>query len=324
MTNEQQLWTFTADVLSSGGRIALLAVAADEKGSPGKQGFKLALAPGGRSAGTIGGGVMEYRLKEQYERRLRENEEVHEVRLLVHSAETKRGEPSVLSCAGSQTVCIVTLGKKDLPAVTSIVHALESKTPARMVLSQDGLAVEAGAQPMHAAFEQTSERQWTYAENVGPALTAIIVGGGHVGNALSRILATLQMYVIVYDERDDLPIFRDNPYAHRKIADGYSKIGSYITEPEKTFAAVVTSDFTTDAEAVQQLLPLHLPYLGIMGVRAKMARIKNTLSDPERSMFEAQDIHAPIGVPIGSSTAEEIAVSIAAEMIAVKNRMAGK
>jgi xanthine dehydrogenase accessory factor len=320
--NEIRLWRFVADKLIADGRVALLTVTADEKGSPGKKGFKMALSADADSSGTIGGGIMEYSLKEQYTERLQRGEVIRDIRMLVHAQHTKRGEPSGLTCAGSQIVCVLSLGRDDIPAVRSIIRSLEDSGAAHMIVSDAGLVYGEGRSPDQMVFVQSSASRWMHTENLGPEYTVFIVGGGHVGHALSRIMATLSMSVVVYDERAGMPMLEDNPYADRKITDAYATLGAYIQEPAKTFAAIVTSDYSTDAVAVRQLLPLGLPYIGIMGVEAKIARIKNSLDEDDRIRFESQAVHAPIGLPIGSSTAEEIAVSIAAEIIAVKNRIA--
>jgi xanthine dehydrogenase accessory factor len=320
-TTEWTLWKYVLDTLKAGGSAAFIAVVAHEKGSPGKTGFKMAFTADKQSIGTIGGGIMEFSLKEQYAGLLRNGKTFCDVRTLVHALETRRGEPSGLTCSGSQTICAVSLHERDIPAVASILDALSDHLPAIMGLTPNGLTCTAGWQAAHSAFEQLSAFGWTYTENVGPEYTMYIIGGGHVGAALSRIAARLDFYVVVYDDREGLPMVSEGISAHKKITAPYTELASHIVEPQKSFAAIVTADYTTDSVAVKQLLPMRLPYLGIMGVEAKIARIKNSLSPEEQLEFEHQHIYAPIGMRIDSGTADEIAVSIAAEVITVRNAL---
>ncbi len=316
---EWMLWNFVLDALKGGRSAAFIAVAAHEKGSPGKTGFKMAFTADKQSVGTIGGGIMEFSIREQYVLQLKNGKTFCDVRMLVHTPSTQRGEPSGLTCAGSETLCVVSLGESDIPTVSSILEALTEHRPAVLTVTADGIACSAGKQAPHSTFEQLSAFGWTYSENIGPDYTLYIVGGGHVGAALSRIAVRLNFYVVMYDERSTGQ--KDTASDEKKITDAYSRLASHIAEPQESFAAIVTSDVATDTIALKQLLPMSLPYIGIMGAEAKIARIKNSLSPGEQAEFERQHIYAPIGIRIDSGTADEIAVSIAAELITVRNRL---
>jgi xanthine dehydrogenase accessory factor len=316
---EHSLWQFIRDRLTAGERVMLLTVVDHEKGSPGKSGFKLAFTSDQKCVGTIGGGIMEHGMIGTYAGRLRNDENICEIRYMVHSPKAKHGEPSGLSCAGSQTMCALSLEKKDLPAVTAIDEAILSHTASRMIITEKGIAYSGGRNSRHQKFQSGGMSEWIYEENIGPEFTVCIIGGGHVGNALSRIMATLDFHVILYDERHDLPMVLENFFADKKIIAPFSELGSTIVTAEKTLAAIVTSNALSDAVALQQLLPLPLLYIGIMGVEAKIERIKSSLNETEKELLAKQRIFTPIGLEIGSATAEEIAVSIAAQLIKVKN-----
>jgi xanthine dehydrogenase accessory factor len=312
------LWKFLDDELQQRHPVALIVVVDYEKGSPGKTAFKLAFNAEKKCVGTIGGGIMEYALIEQYSKQLAEGISIRELRTLVHSPQTNRGEPSGLSCAGSQTIFALSLNESDSATVHTLYHAWSEQLPAKMILTNRGLGCADEKNAEHFRFQKDLPDKWKYEENMGLEYSVYIVGGGHVGFAISRVMATLDFTVVVYDDRADLPLLTENTYVHKKIVAPYSELGAHIPEPSKTFAAVVTSHFDHDAEAIKQLLPLHLPYLGVMGVPAKMGRIENLLTEEERKEFRGSNIHAPIGIAIDSNTPEEIAVSIAAEMIRVK------
>jgi xanthine dehydrogenase accessory factor len=313
---DESFWKFIFDNVSKGIPVVLIVVGSCEKGSPGKTGFKIAFNKEKEFVGTIGGGVMENRLMDQYSELLKEGKSFRDIRFLVHSKETQRGEASGLVCAGSQTICAISLDKNDYPTIGLILKALQHSL-GKFQCGSDGLSFNEKENSDYIAFRQLSKQEWMYEENLGPEFTMFIVGGGHVGFALSRIMATLDMNVVVYDERSEMKLLTGNKFAHKKIAASYNELGKHISLPKKTFAAIVTSNMNTDAVALRQLIPLHLPYIGLMGTAAKITRILNSLSEEEKRM--AGEIHAPIGVSINSRTAEEIAISIAAEVIKIKN-----
>jgi xanthine dehydrogenase accessory factor len=313
------LWKFIIEQLQLDKRVMFITVVDYTKGSPGKTGFKLAFTIDKAFVGTIGGGVMEHSVMEEYSARLLKPEKICELRFLVHSTQATRGEPSGLNCAGSQTLCALSLDECDIESMNSILSSLQSNISSSILLSENGLTYQQKKNSVHSTFYHSGALEWNYEENIGPEYTVYIIGGGHVGNALSRILATLDVHVVVYDERKDLNLLAENTFAHKKINAPYAELATHIVDPQKSFAAIVTSNTEADTIALQQLIPLHLPYIGVMGTKAKIARIKKSLTEREQIEFESQHIHSPIGIQIGSRTVEEIAISIAAQIIAIKN-----
>ena len=89
--------------------------------------------------------------------------------------------------------------------------------------------------------------------------------------------------------------------------------------PAHAYAVIVTRGHTNDLEALRALAPRELRYLGLIGSRAKVARIYDALSTDRMPAETLKRVHAPIGLDIGAVTPQEIAVSILAELIAVKH-----
>ena len=89
--------------------------------------------------------------------------------------------------------------------------------------------------------------------------------------------------------------------------------------PPHAYAVIVTRGHTNDLEALRALAPLELRYLGLIGSRAKVARIFEALVADGMPDARLKHVHAPIGLDIGAVTPQEIAVSILAELIAVKH-----
>jgi xanthine dehydrogenase accessory factor len=138
-----------------------------------------------------------------------------------------------------------------------------------------------------------------------------VVGAGHVGSALVPVLVALDFRVVLLDERPGLAVAVSQAAAHERAAVPYEDLGRVIEPGPNSFAAIMTHDHGRDAVALAALESLELGYLGLLGSRAKVRRIVG--ERPLPAWF-----HAPMGVPIGSATPAEIAVSIAAEMVAVR------
>ena len=172
-------------------------------------------------------------------------------------------------------------------------------------------------------FRFQEENEWRYEENFGPMNTAYVIGGGHVGLALSRVLAMLDFRIVVLDERPDVGTFKDNGHAHEKITVSYGEIGRHVPDGggdgEENYAFIMTPDHKADKLVLHQLLDKRLFYLGMMGSAKKVDEIFTRLRHEGVPAERLQKIHAPIGLPIKSHTPAEIAISIAAEIISLKN-----
>ncbi|MEW5798730.1 MAG: XdhC family protein [Bacteroidota bacterium] len=314
---ETGLWQFISDHLQRQIPVILLAVLDYEKGSPGKTGFKMAVTKDS-TFGTIGGGVMEFNLITLSREFLASAMPVRIIKKLVHSPHTSIGEPSGLICAGSQTLGILSLGYEDVEAAINILSALKWYAPSHLVLSHTGLQFHMGKEPAHSEFHWIEGQQWQYRENVGSEYTVYIIGGGHVGLATARVMQTLDVNVVLIDDRDDAPAIKDQSLLVRKIVASYETTAQHVEEGEKSFIVTVTSAIQSDRMALQSILGKKFGYIGLMGTQAKISKILNSFSPSEKKLFNG--IHAPIGIDIKSKTVEEIAVSIAAEVIREKNK----
>lgn len=313
---ELGFWQFVSDRLQQH-PVMLVAVVDYEKGSPGKTGFKMAVTAD-EMHGTIGGGVMEFNLIKLSRDFLSAMKPVRIIKKLVHNPNTTIGEPSGLICAGSQTVALISLSPENVEISINILSALKWYAPSHFSLSQHGLAFHMGKRNEHHQLTLQKDAEWLYQENIGAKHTVYVIGGGHVGLATARVLQTLDFNVVLIDDRKDSPAMSDDSLFVRKVVSPYDAIGELIEEGENSFAAIVTSAMQTDTLALQSLVHKRLGYIGLMGTEAKISRILNALSVEQKNMLK--HIHAPIGVDINSKTVEEIAVSIAAELIKEKNR----
>ena len=150
-----------------------------------------------------------------------------------------------------------------------------------------------------------------------PAPHLYIVGAGHVGHHLGRIAADAGFQLHVVDDREKFASAERFPAAEI-IVEPIPEWLHRAEIPPSAFVVVLTRGHQHDLEAMRALAARDLRYLGLIGSRAKVARIYELLLAEGMSTASLERIHAPIGFDIGAVTPAEIAVSILAELIAVR------
>jgi xanthine dehydrogenase accessory factor len=157
-----------------------------------------------------------------------------------------------------------------------------------------------------------------FIEAVEPPPTLYIVGAGHVGHQLGRLAPAAGFAVHVLDDREKFANASRFPDAQ---AIHVGDIGEWLTHsnlPPSSYIVIVTRGHRHDFEALRSLAGRDLRYVGVIGSRAKIARVVDLLVHDGVSSEWLRSIHAPIGLDIGAVTPEEIAVAILAELIAVR------
>jgi xanthine dehydrogenase accessory factor len=158
-----------------------------------------------------------------------------------------------------------------------------------------------------------------YIEPIEPSPELYIIGAGHVGFHLARIAEEVGFRVHVADDREKFANAERFPTAIEIVVDDIPAWIARATIPVHAYVVVVTRGHTNDLEAMRVLAPRELRYLGLIGSRAKVARIYDQLTTDRMPADQLTRVHAPIGLDIGAVTPQEIAVSILAELIAVKH-----
>jgi len=158
-----------------------------------------------------------------------------------------------------------------------------------------------------------------YIEPIEPSPELYIIGAGHVGFHLARVAHEVGFTVHVVDDREKFANADRFPTAAEIVVDDIPAWIARAQLPPHAYAVIVTRGHTNDLEALRALAPRDLRYLGLIGSRAKVARIYDELAKGDISAEALDRVHAPIGLDIGAVTPQEIAVSILAELIAVKH-----
>jgi xanthine dehydrogenase accessory factor len=323
--NNMLFWEFVHENLQAGEPLMLLLVVESGGSSPGKAGFKMAVTLSGLSHGTIGGGIMERELAGQAGDQLAGGGVRPRLQKLLHHEAGPGMAPSAkrsgMICSGWQRIALLPMGRGDAGAVDSLLFALKRNRPGRLQFSPRGMDFQPGKKQAAAVtFSSRSEDDWVYREQAGLRPTVTIIGGGHVGLALSRVMDGLDFHVRVLDDREGLETMDANAYAQEKHVVNYKNIGKYVGAGGGNYAVIMTFGHQADERVLKQLAGKRLRYLGMLGSPAKIAQIFASLKKQGVGAASLKKVHAPVGLPIHSHTPEEIAVSIAAEIIQVKNR----
>lgn len=151
-----------------------------------------------------------------------------------------------------------------------------------------------------------------------PQPTLFLCGAGHVGREVAALAAHLDFNIRVMDERPDLVTRERFPSAHQLICDSYDHLKDHL-EPGACYV-VVTPNHHADYQCVSTILPTSYTYLGMIGSKGKVASTFQRLEQEGFTRQQIDTIFAPIGLPIGAVTPAEIAFSILAQIIQVKNK----
>lgn len=304
------VWEFIQNKLSASMPVMLLYVLDSEGSSPGRKGFKMAVAGDGAFCGTIGGGIMEHKLVEKA-KALQQDKNVFVIRQ--HHDKEHAGNQSGMICSGSQLNAFLPLSLSDKQVIEKIIIG------DRMTLQLSPAGIELINSPA-TGLQFKTEADWVYTEAVNQQPVIHIIGGGHVGLALSELMNFLGFYIKLYDDRPDLNTIAANSFANEKHIVNYENIAAHFNNATGDYVVIMTIGYRTDKMVLKQLTGKTFYYLGLLGSGHKVETLFRELTEEGISRQSLKDIHTPVGIGILSKTGKEIAVSIAAEIIREKNK----
>lgn len=146
----------------------------------------------------------------------------------------------------------------------------------------------------------------------------VIFGAGHVSQALTRILATLDCQITVFDSRPEL--LAQLPATPNVIGRRVEPLADAVDEiPDGTYVAIMTQGHRFDMPILERILKTRkFPYLGVIGSASKAAVLRRELREAGVTADLEQAFRCPLGLPLGKDSPEEIAISIAAEFLQVR------
>ncbi len=333
------------------GRACVYCTVVETRGStPQKAGASMLVFADGAQFGTLGGGCVEAEVKCQA---LRVIGEGGAPRLMSFALDDNYGWDDGLICGGKMTVLADPIPASDSPAADfhRHLHRLVAADEGclQAVLLKETAGIGAGGrflfnvqgrlvaqradggppEPLLQNLPRLDERprpatiQGVAFLPVLPRIRLLIVGGGHVGQAVGELAAAADFEVWVLDDREIYASPERFPSSTRRIV---GPIGPTLKElvdggavTPSTYCIIVTRGHNHDEEALYHLATTKAGYVGMIGSKRKIRLIFEDLVSqniPEKALDR---VHAPLGLPIGSQTVPEIAVSIVAELIARRN-----
>jgi xanthine dehydrogenase accessory factor len=161
-------------------------------------------------------------------------------------------------------------------------------------------------------------RMQVFIEPILGTPTLCLFGAGHVAQPLARMAKAAGFRVEVADDRVKFANPARFPEADAIVVDSFPEAAARMTLGRNSYAVVVTRGHKGDSEALQAVLGRGLRFVGLLGSRPKMVHIFADLEERGVPAEELAQVHSPLGIEIGAQSPEEIAVSILAEMIAVR------
>ncbi|MBX5493166.1 MAG: XdhC family protein [Chloroflexi bacterium] len=157
-----------------------------------------------------------------------------------------------------------------------------------------------------------------FLEVVEPQPALVIVGAGHIAVPLARIGKMLGFEVTVIDDREKFANRERFPDADQVIADDFGPTLANLKITRGSYIVIITRGHQYDEEALMQVVDSPAAYIGMIGSRRRVRAVADNLAAVGIDRAKLERVRAPIGLEIGAQTPEEIAVSIIAEIIAVR------
>jgi len=291
------------ELLQHEDRFVLMVVIANEGSSPGRKGFKMVVSKS-QMFGTIGGGIMEHKLVE-YARSLLSKPEFNP--FIKHQIHDKSAltDQSGMICSGQQTIAFFDI-TSDYKSVFAKIRSAKNDA---IFYSDNGIDV---GKPKSAA--------WLFQEPTSTPQHVYIVGGGHVGLALCEVLAKLDFEIHILDHRENLNTMQANTFAHHRAVIDFETIDTHIPEGDNIYVVIMSFGYRTDEIVIRRLLGKHFKYIGMMGSKEKIKTLYENLLADGFDKLQLDKVYAPIGIDIKSETTQEIAISVAAQLISIKNQ----
>ncbi len=298
----QEFYKELSQTLQSEKRLVLMVVIANEGSSPGRKGFKMGVTKNGMF-GTVGGGIMEHKLVEYAQSLLDKPAFDAFIKHQIHDKSAPKDQSGMI-CSGRQTIAFYDVCQDFLPLVNQILAERNFE------IAYTNIGINAPSE----------NPEWSFTESNILPQRVYIIGGGHVGLALSEVLARMDFEIHILDHRDNLNTMAQNNFVHFKKTIEFEQIDNHIPEGDDVYVVIMSFGYRTDDVIIRKLIDKNFKYIGMLGSREKIATLFNGLVEDGFDKEKIGRVYAPIGIDIKSETTQEIAISVAAQLIRVKNQ----
>ncbi|MCC9605241.1 XdhC family protein [Blastopirellula sp. JC732] len=326
--------------ISAGQQVVVCRLVETRGSTPQKPGAAMLIYPDGAQAGTLGGGCVEAEVRREALRILSQGTP----ELLTFQLDSDYGWDDGLICGGRMKVLLEPFGN-DLATrdyyQRLFVVAEEGGTEAIRIdgeshelrlFDADGQLIaslrcdsDSDLAEISAGIEPLAQRPRPRVQNgiaylpYAARCRLIIVGGGHVGKAVAALAQEADFDIVVCDDREEYVTEERFLTAQQRIVGKLDVTLPQIEIGVRDFCLIVTRGHNHDEEALFRLIDRGAAYLGMIGSRRKIRLIYDDLREQGISDESLAAVFAPVGVDIGSQTVPEIAISIVAQLISVRN-----
>jgi len=317
-----------AAAAASGEKVMLLTIAARQGSAPRGAGASMAVTTDGKQIGTIGGGSVEYEAKLDALARMKSGEGPMLREYSLYAGESKGND---MECGGRVAVLFrpffgdtaVRLFH-DVRQVQSgaeeawLVCRITGGVPGETKIYQKTQAQNEPALLPHLGESAvcTGEAEGYFVEPLCAAPRVIVFGGGHVSQKTVPVLSSLGYRVWVVEDRAEFAHAALFPSAERILNESFERAADTLGITRRDHVIVLARGHETDYRILREILKTDADYIGCIGSKMKVKLTRERLIADGFTKDDLARLHSPIGLDIGAETPAEIAVSIAAEMIA--------
>ncbi len=356
MNTSSLIYPELIDLLDEYPDSALATVINTVGSTPQKAGNSALIGANGLLSGTVGGGMTELKVVQQSQL-LTESKKSGLFSFELHG-EIATGSESI--CGGNMTILIDANPLLQLPVFRQIKSNLELHIPGVLVTwlnksekektgisrcwftkdNEHFIPAEWGktvvtevlrmlknphpcCQVIEMKDQESGLDDLVFLECLLPKPTLIISGAGHIGQSLTLLGKFLGFEVIVWDDRPEYANQTKIPEADVVLSGTVEESLGQIVILDDSFLVIVTKGHKSDAEILRKFIGSKAAYIGMIGSKAKVKQMKDSfLENRWATPDEWSRIYTPVGLDIGAKTVEEISVSIAAQLVKVRNQIA--
>ncbi len=335
--------------------LVLATVTGTSGSTPRKPGSSALFQDGRLVAGSVGGGIIEGRVQD-YARNCSDG---CESALLQFSLDKETSDPEEAVCGGTITILVDSNPQAHLAAFREMQQSIGAGQPGilvtkvipwnetsvmikrcwttgvgeipiscgsgtdlsvevRSILDADGRTV---FREIEVPVPGEKQQAKIFLEPIFPLPRLVIAGAGHIGKAVSHQGRLLDFEVTVIDDREEFANPVNLPDADNIIVKDIGEAMRELPKNKNTYIVIVTRGHGHDADALKPCIGSTAAYVGMMGSRVKVAKMHSEFIEKNWATEDSwREIHTPIGLEIGSETVEEIAVSIAAQLVRVRSK----
>ena len=333
--------------------MALATITGAIGSTPQKSGCSALFGQAGLMSGTVGGGILEAKVQEIAKIALLSRESGYHHFML--NNDISQQEEAI--CGGQVTILVDAAPGDHILVFDQVRQSMEKRIPGILItqvtvltgirvsihrtwvtkdekytISPDHLPYLAPViKAMFSDLHESDYREMAipagdketryFLEPVFPLPRLVIAGAGHIGKALAHLGNLLEFEVVIIDDRADYANPENIPDADQIVVDDIGPTMQAMHFTPDTYIVIVTRGHKDDANALKGCIGSEAAYVGMIGSTKKIALMRNNFMAEGFATPEQWDsVYAPIGLDICSKTVQEIAVSIAAQLIQVRNK----